>query len=466
MPERCDHREMFTRRAVSWLLLALISVGLMFQGAATAQTDPEKTVDLVHLEGLLDPPSIEYLTDRLEAAEDEGVHALVIQLDTPGALDVPLDDTINRILGAEIPVVVWIAPRGAEALSGGTFIAFASDLIFMADDTRIGAASTPNLNSSPVSIDDSAELLMGMAEIAGAAPAQAEQMVRDNVIVSADDALETGTADALASSLGDLLRGMDGRTVVTSSANEGPARDAILETWDETANEGLGALTVTIRFQQLNLWQRILHAVTSPETAFLLLLAGIFGLIFELYNPGIGLAGILGAGAMLLGFYGLSVLPTNWFGVLLMVVAIAFFIIDLQIAGFGIWTIAGVASMIVSGLIVFSGESGAVTVSPWAIAAAVVGSLVFFVSVMTAALRVRLRRPITGEEGIVGQVGIAKTDIAPEGMVLTKGMLWRARTMEMGIAEGDKVEVKATEGLTLLVEPYHEHEPEPEPVES
>ncbi len=449
---------MSLRRAGSSLLLFLVGLVLLSQGDARAQGESGRVVDLVHLEGLLDPPSAEYLLERIDAAEeDETVEALVIQLDTPGALDVPLDEIVNRILSAEVPVVVWVAPRGAEALSGGTYVALAADLVFMAEDTSIGGAANANLNSGTSLIGDSADLLVGMAESLGRDGELAERMVSEDLVLTAPEAAEAGIADELASSLGDLLRGMDGATAgISGQEASGPARPVVLETWDETANGGIGAPTATVRFQQLNLWQRILHAVTGPETAFLLVLAGIFGLIFELYNPGIGLAGILGAGAMLLGFYGFSVLPTNWFGVLLMVLAIAFFVVDLQIAGFGIWTIAGIASLVISGLIMFSGGSGAVTVSWWAIAAAVVGSLVFFVSVMTAALRVRLRRPITGEEGIVGQIGIAKTHIAPEGMVLTKGMLWRARTMEMGIAEGDKVEVKATEGLTLLVEPLHD----------
>ncbi|MGH2755908.1 MAG: NfeD family protein, partial [Actinomycetota bacterium] len=138
--------------------------------------------------------------------------------------------------------------------------------------------------------------------------------------------------------------------------------------------------------------------------------------------------------------------------------AVVAFVIDLQIAGFGIWTIGGVVALIFGGLILFSGADDSLALSPWAIAAAVIGSLVFFVSVMTAALRVRLRRPVTGQESIVGTIGKAQTDIAPEGMVLSKGMLWKARTMETGIAAGSQVEVKATEGLVLLVEPIHEEE--------
>jgi membrane-bound serine protease (ClpP class) len=150
------------------------------------------------------------------------------------------------------------------------------------------------------------------------------------------------------------------------------------------------------------------------------------------------------------------VLPTNWAGVLLVILAVVFFLIDLQIAGFGVFTVGGVAALVAGGLILFSGASPELRLSPFAIVAAVALSLLFFVSVMAAALRVRSRRSVTGEEGMVGMIGEAKTDIAPEGTVLTKGTLWRARTMETGIAAGSKVRVMATEGLLLLVEPLHE----------
>jgi membrane-bound serine protease (ClpP class) len=187
---------------------------------------------------------------------------------------------------------------------------------------------------------------------------------------------------------------------------------------------------------------------------------GAFGLIFEIYNPGVGLAGILGAIALVLGFYALSVLPTNWAGVLLIVLAVILLLVDLHTAGLGVFSVGGITALVAGGLILFSGAAAPLRLSPWAILAAVGLALVFFISVMTAALRVRLRRPITGEEAMVGTVGEATTDIAPEGTVQSRGTLWRARTMETGIAAGSKVRVKATEGLVLLVEPLHD-EPEP-----
>jgi membrane-bound serine protease (ClpP class) len=277
----------------------------------------------------------------------------------------------------------------------------------------------------------------------------AESAVRDAATIGATEAAEIDVVDGIASTLSDLLERLDSQRVEVTGSEL-----VVLDTWDEEAQ----APNVTIRFQGLGPIERLLHAVTSPELAFMLLLVGIFGLIFEIYNPGIGLAGILGAVALILGFYALSVLPTNWAGVLLIVAAVGLLVIDLHTGGLGALTVGGFAALVVGGLILFSGAPPALRLSLWAVTAAVGLTALFFISVMTAALRVRLRRPITGEEAMVGILGEAKTDIAPEGTVFSKGTLWRARTMETGIAAGSRVKVMATEGLVLLVEPLHEGE--------
>jgi membrane-bound serine protease (ClpP class) len=430
--------------------LVATATGASAQGEGTSSSP--SVFDVIPVKGIIDPPTAEYLSDRLAAAERDGAEAAVIQLDTPGGLDVAMRSTVTEILESEIPVVVWVAPRGARAASAGTFITLAAHLAYMADATELGAATPISLSDGdPAGVkatEDAAAFIRSIAETRGRNVDWADRSVREGVAIGSQEAVEIDVIDGIASSLADLIAALDGTEVDLANGTT-----ETIETFTDD-----GALSVTVRFQQMGLVQRLLHAVTTPDFAFLLLLLGIFGLIFELYNPGIGLAGILGGGALLLGFYGLSVLPTNWLGVLLVVAAIAFFIIDLQIAGFGIWTLAGIAAVVSGGAVLFSGASE-VRVDPWTIGVAVALTLIFFMSVMTAALRVRLRRPITGEEGIVGTIGEATTDIAPEGTVLSKGMLWRARTMEMGIAAGSKVEVKATEGLTLLVEPLHEEEP-------
>jgi membrane-bound serine protease (ClpP class) len=438
------------RRSLAVLLVAGAAV-LGLAGAAGAQ-DGRRTLDLIAVGGVIDPTVADYLTDRLRSAQAEGVEAAIVQLDTPGGLDVSMRAMVRQILGSDVPVVVWIAPRGARAASAGTFITYAAHLAYMAEATELGAATPVNLGGeeSPTLqrkvTNDAAAFITDIAHIRGRNAEWAAEAVRNAASLGATDAARIGVVDGVASSLQELLETMDGRTVSTA------AGAVTLETWDEARH----VPTVTVRFQDMNPLQRLLHAVTNPELAFFLLLAGAFGLVFEIYNPGIGLAGILGALSLVLGFYALSVLPTDWAGVLLVLASVAFFVVDLQTAGLGVWTVGGVAALIFGGSLLFSGADPAVEVSAWAIAGAVAGTLLFFVSVMTAALRVRLRRPITGEEAIIGTVGEAKTDIAPEGTVVTKGTLWRARTMETGIAAGSKVKVMATEGLVLLVEPWHE----------
>jgi membrane-bound serine protease (ClpP class) len=432
----------------------LLAAGPLLVAPAAAQ-DGGRVVEVIELQGIIDPTSADYLRGRLDAAQQEGIHAAIIKLDTPGGLDISMRDMIKEILNSQVPVVVWIAPRGARAASAGTFITYAAHLAYMAEATELGAATPVSLGDSSEVLErkvteDAVAFIRDLAATRGRNADWAEEAVRNAASLGSTEAVEMNVVDGIASSLSALLQAIDGQTVEVADEST-----VTLETWDEST----GQPSATVRFQDMNLLQQILHAITNPEIAFFLILIGAFGIIFELYNPGIGLAGILGGISLLLGFYSLSVLPTNWIGVLLIILSVIFFVIDLQIAGLGVWTAGGVAALIAGGLLLFAGASPEVQVAPIAIGVAVVLTVLFFVSVMAAALRVRLRRPITGEEAIVGMIGEAKTDIAPEGTVMTKGTLWRARTMETGIPAGSRVKVMATEGLVLLVEPLHEHEP-------
>jgi membrane-bound serine protease (ClpP class) len=444
------------RRALSLLWLAAMAAGVVMLAAAplSAQEGGAQTVDVIELEGIIDPTNADFLKGRLARSEADEVHAVVIRLDTPGGLDVSMRAMIQEMLEIDVPTIVWIAPRGARAASAGTFITYAANLAYMSAGTAIGAATPVNLGGGDIedtlarkATNDAAAFIEDLAILRDRDPEFARAAVEDAESIGSTEAVERGVVNGQVSTLSELLEEVDGETVTL-----GDGSSTTLETWDDASDSA----TVRFRFQEMNLLQKLLHLVTNPEIAYLLILFGTFGIIFELYNPGIGLAGILGVVCLLLGFYALSVLPTNWAGVLLIILSVVFFIVDLQVAGLGIWTAGGVAALVAGGLLLFSGASDALSLSPWAIVTAVVVTLVFFVSVMTAALRVRLRRPISGEDALVGTVGEAKTDIAPEGTVMTKGTLWRARTMETGIAAGSKVEIKATEGLVLLVEPLQE----------
>jgi membrane-bound serine protease (ClpP class) len=343
------------------------------------------------------------------------------------------ESLVEAIRNCPVPVIAWVAPRDAHAASTALVVASAADLRFVADSTELGPAFPAPLDATTSTAGGAFPLDEGSALLVEA--------------VDADRALADGLADGMASSLRELLQAIDGRTAKES---------APLETWDEAT----GAPSAVIRFAEMDPFRRMLHAVTDPKVALLLFLAGLFGLIFELYNPGIGLAAIVGAGSLALSIYSLSILPTNWVGVLVITGGIGLLLLDLHAAALGLPSALGIVALVGGCALLFSGAPDALALSPWSIAAAVAVTLLFFISVMTAALRVRLRRPVGDDEGVVGTIGEATTDIAPEGTVLTKGTLWRARTMETGIAAGAKVEVKATEGLVLLVEPLHEHDPE------
>jgi membrane-bound serine protease (ClpP class) len=444
------------RRALTLLWLVSMTTGVLILAASPlgAQEGGDQTVDVIELEGVIDPTNADYLKGRLGRSETDEVHAVVIRLDTPGGLDVSMREMIQEMLDANVPTIVWIAPRGARAASAGTFITYAANLAYMSGGTALGAATPVNLGGGDIddtlarkATNDAAAFIEELAILRDRDPEFARAAVEDAESIGATEAVERGVVNGQVSTLSELLEEIDGETVTL-----GDGDTATLETWDDASDTA----TVRFRFQEMNVLQKLLHLVTNPEIAYLLILFGTFGIIFELYNPGIGLAGILGGVCLLLGFYALSVLPTNWAGVLLIILSVVFFIVDLQVAGLGIWTVGGVVALVGGGLLLFSGAPDALSLSPWAIVTAVALTLIFFISVMTAALRVRLRRPISGEDALIGTVGEAKTDIAPEGTVMTKGSLWRARTMESGIAAGSKVEIKATEGLVLLVEPLHE----------
>ena len=390
------------RRLIAATALALGLLGIAAPLSAQ-QPAPKDQIEIVEIEGLIDPPVERYLATRIQMAMTDDPQAIVVRLDSSAAAGTDVRDLAALVRGSVVPLIVWVAPRGADVDGPVMDIAEAADAVYVADAARIGEAE-------------------------GSA------------------AVTARLADGTASSLAELLQAIDG---VEFTDVPDPRT---MESWDDER----GFPDVLLRFHEMPLWDRLLHAVTTPEAALFLILLGAFGPVFEIYNPGIGIAALLGAVLLGLGFYALDVLPTNWAAVALIFAALAALIYDVHVAGFGIWTIGGLAGIGGGALWLFPGPHPALDVEPLVALAAVVLTIVFFVSVMTAALRVRLRRPITESDGIVGSIAEAQTDIAPEGTVLTNGTLWRARTMETGIAAGARVEVKATEGTVLLVEPWHE----------
>jgi membrane-bound serine protease (ClpP class) len=398
-------------------------------------------VDVVELEGVIDPPSSGYLLTQLEAASADGAELVVVELDTPGGLDVSMRQMVQRILASDVPVVVWVSPSGARAASAGVFVTMAAHVAAMAPGTSIGAAHPVNLGgeqddvTSEKATNDAAALLRSIATRRGRNADWANRAVRESVALGAEEAARDDVVDFVASSRRTLLERIDGKKV------EAGGREVTLST-----------ACYELRFHMMGLFERILHTAISPDVAYFLLLLGLLGIVFEIMSPGIGAAGVFGGICLVLAAYALSILPTSWAGVALLVLAVLFLVIDLSTAGLGIFTAGSVVALVGGSILLFSGAGPELRLGWGSIAAAVAGLLLFFLVVMRAVVRARRSRPMSGAEGIVGTLGEARTDLDPLGRVMARGTLWKARAAGAAIPQGARVRVRSVSGLLLVVE--------------
>jgi membrane-bound serine protease (ClpP class) len=451
------------------LLLAALLVGLL-SAVATAQ-DGADLVEVVEIEGIIDSTIADYLADTIDQAAADGAAVVVVSLDTPGGLGVAPGELTATITQSPVPVVVWIGPSGARATSLGMHLAYAAHTLAMAPSTTIGAATQVDLRSRDAapSAADEAELV-ALAELRGRDADFARRAVREGAVVAIGDAAELPAdvklpsgieradvtvvrpdelgqrrvADLVAASLPDLLGVLDGREVQMAAA-DGTTSTAVLDIDQATAN---------VRFNNLGLWRRVLHTVANPTLAYLLLIGGALTLLFEVFQPGFGVAGVTGIVLIVLAVFGLAVLPVNWFAFALIAVGLALLAADLAIAGLGPLTAGGAAALAAGSYWLFNGAD-ALRVSPWLIGAIVVFNVVFFVVIMTTVLRAQSNQAMVGAEGMEGKVGVVRSMLNPEGHIFVGGALWRARApADAGkVRTGTKVRVLGVnDRLTLDVE--------------
>jgi len=425
--------------------LGLIALALALGPVLPASAQQEHVVEIVEVRGVIDPTTAGYLTETIDDAVESGAETIVIQLDTPGGLDVSMREMVQKILRSPVPVVVWVGPPGARAASAGVFLVYASHVAAMASGTNLGAAHPVDLGgdlSGEVEqkvVNDATAFLRSLAERRGRDVGFAEEAVRESASLTATEAKRRGVIEIEAPTIGDLLEQLDGQTVTTEAGQRTLVTDG-------SKHEG-----VVLSFHKLGLLRRILHAVTDPTIAYLLLILGFWAIVFELSQPGFGIAGVAGAVSLILAFYALAILPVNLAALLLVLLGLALFTIDVFTAGLGVFTIGGTLALTFGSFLLFAG-SPAIDVSPWVIAIVVASSVLFFGFAMTVAMRARRRQSITGQEGMVGLVGVARADLSPEGQVLLKGALWKARAVDGPIGKGRPVRVRRIDGLTLFVE--------------
>ena len=430
-------------RGFFWAL-AFLAAALALTGGAAAQ-EPTPRVLAVEFENDINPVTQDYLVDAIERGEEEGYDAVVIQLDTPGGLDSAMREIIKKELDAGVPVVVYVSPPGSRAASAGAFITLAADVAAMAPATNIGSSTPVAVGGGEIPddlrrkvINDAAAYARELAETHGRNGDWAEAAVRSADNLGAQEALEQNVVDVVAPDLPTLLEEIDG-----------------LRT--EPKGFVLNTAGATVDTVEMSLWKRILDLLVDPNLIVLLMSIGVLGITIEILNPGLILPGTVGVISLIVGLFGLQVLPISWAGLLLMLLAVGFFAAEALVPSHGALALAGAVSFVVGALMLFDPAGEGYQVSIW-VALAVGGTLALVIAIVaTKVIRARRAPTKTGREEMFGEIGVVRSAVAPSGLVNIHGEIWKAHSESEPIAAGEYVRVSGVgEDLVLEVTPVEE----------
>jgi membrane-bound serine protease (ClpP class) len=425
-----------------WLLAAaMVLLAALAPGHDLQAAEEKRVVDVITVSEVITPPIGEYVIRSIKQAGVTGAEAIVIQLDTPGGLDLSMRDIIKEILGAPIPVIVYVAPSGARAASAGVLITISANIAAMAPGTNIGAAHPVAMGFGKADEtmmekveNDAVAYGRSIAEQRGRNAEWVEEAIRKSVSVTAEEALKLHVIDVIAKDLNDLLAKIDGREVKLVS---GPR---VLKTKGAEVNR-----------MEMGFREKVLITISNPNVAYILFLLGLAGLYFEFSSPGVVLPGIIGGISLILSFFAFQTLPVNYAGVLLIIFAVVLFIAEIKVVSHGVLTMGGVVSLVLGSIMLFESPEPALRVSWSVLIPTVVIVSLFFIAVISIAVRAQMRKVVTGGEGMIGELGEAATAVHEKGKVLIRGEYWNACS-KTPIEKGKKVEVVDIKGLEIEVE--------------
>ena len=408
-----------------------------------ASAQDQQLVMRARVKAAIHPVSAELIVDAIREADAARAAALVIELDTPGGLVTSTRDISSAILGAQTPVVVFVSPAGAQAASAGFFILMSADVAAMAPGTNTGAAHPVAAGGEDIGgtmakkvEEDSAANIRALARRNGRNVELAQAAVIDSRSYTAEEALEGQLIDLIAPNFDKLLEALDGRTVKRGD--------------DLVTLRTRGA---SVQEVEMSVLRRALSVIADPNIAMILLTLGGLGLYFELMNPGAILPGVVGGICLILAFFALSVLPVNYAGLALLFLALILFIAEIKIVSHGVLAIGGTISLILGALMLFKTPEPAMRVSIEVIVSLALFSLATVGFLMFMVLRTRNAPVRTGVEGLVHEIGMARSPISPRGKVFVHGEIWDA-VSEEPVSAGEPVEVVAVRNLTLAVRPH------------
>jgi len=389
-----------------------------------------KHAEVITIDGIINPVVVEFITKSIRRSSSEGAECLIIQMDTPGGLDLSMRSIIKEMMSADIPIIVYVSPGGARAASAGAIITLAADIAAMAPGTNIGAAHPVSLGGGKMGDEmaakvenDAAAYVESIAIKKNRNKDWAVKAVRESVSITEKEALKINVIDLIASDLNDLLSQIDGREIKTASGVKKLATKAI-----------------AVNYSEMGIREKILDTLSNPNIAYILMMVGLLGLYFELSNPGAIFPGVIGGICLIVAFFAFQTLPVNYAGILLIILALILFILEIKVTSFGMLSVGGIISLTLGSLMLFDSSLPFLRVSFDVIIPVVAVTSSFFILAIYLAVKAYRRKPTTGREGLLGAIGIAKSKIDPQGKVFIHGEYWDATSDEM-IPEGTKVEV-------------------------
>lgn len=402
-----------------------------------------QTVLSIHINGTINPAVADFVHATIQQADESKAVALLIHLNTPGGLLESTRNIVSDMLKAKVPIIVYVAPQGARAGSAGVFITLAANIAAMAPGTNIGAAHPVGLGNSPDSVmnekitNDAAAFIRTIAEKRSRNLEWAEHAVRQSVSITETEALRNNVINLIANDDRELLSKIDNTTVFTADGN------TILHTKN-----------AHIEVKEMGFAQKMLNLLSDPNMAYILMMLGFYGLLFELYNPGAIFPGIVGAICLIFAFYAMQTLPVNYTGLALVILGVILFLLEIKVISHGMLTIGGIVSLLLGSIILFQNTStgGVVRVSLSVIITATAVSALFFLFVIGAGLKAQHAKSLTGMEGMIGEIGETINILNPFGTVQVRGEMWNAESVSGNIGVQQKVRVTAIQNLKLYVE--------------
>ncbi len=437
-------------RLIAGLLLVACAVAtLAAAGSASAENRPgRRGILVVQVEGAIDPPNAELVLDAISRANDERLTAVVLQVDSKGAVGTPVQALVRAIGRSRVPIVVWVGPSGAEAASGAALLLEAAHVAVASPGSDVGPAAPVRLDEPDRSSVASVRAeLARLAKDRGRDPEGAARLATRSL--SAEDAARIGATNAVRPTLGETIVALDQETVTTAAGDVKLSTAKVIGEGRDRRRQP----NQEVVFDSLGIGGQIRHALLGSSTAYFLLIVGLALIVFEFFAASVGFAAVVGAGAVVGAAYGFAGLPVHPWALALLVLASFGFAIDAQAGGLGAWTGIATVSLVVGSFFLYGGSS---ELHPpwWLVVLVCLGAWVFYVFAIPPFLRARFSTPTLGREGMIGELGTADVPVDPDGVVTVRGARWRARTNRATpVQGGDTIRVVAVEGVVLEVEP-------------